>query len=41
MHDDALQRYTEAEHFGGPAAKYSPMTPHVQALFAQARGVSV
>jgi hypothetical protein len=24
--------------FGGPAAKYSPITLHVQALFAQARG---
>jgi 5,5'-dehydrodivanillate O-demethylase len=28
----------KTERFGGPAAKYSPITPHVQALFAQARG---
>jgi 5,5'-dehydrodivanillate O-demethylase oxygenase subunit len=31
----------KTERFSGPAAKYSPITPHVQALFAQARAVSV
>ena len=28
------------QRFGGPAAKYSPITPQVQALFAQARSTS-
>jgi hypothetical protein len=27
----------KTERFGGPAAKYSPITPYVQALFAQTR----
>jgi 5,5'-dehydrodivanillate O-demethylase len=37
---DIITERDKPERFGGPAAKYSPITPHVQALFAQARGIS-
>jgi 5,5'-dehydrodivanillate O-demethylase oxygenase subunit len=30
----------KTQRFGGPAAKYSPITPEVRALFAQACAVS-
>jgi hypothetical protein len=30
----------KTQRFGGPAAQYSPITPHIAALFAQARGTS-
>ena len=29
----------KTQRFGGPPAKYSPITPHMEALFAQARGI--